>query len=151
MIKLPEDVRPHVFADFDVTPDRVKAFAIELPDVQRRVRAELRHRVADESMTIEFALVGLMLALLGFIVAPANPIHLEDMPLLSSFIFGAILAVVGLVILSPFAYGLYARHERRARAIVWLAAFDDEMSRRQNMRKQESWFRRGTHKYCSQD
>lgn len=118
-------VKSFLHRDLNVTPRRVRNF-LEAPfEVQLLVRAELRRRANDDLTALELGLLGFALAFVALFVSPAKGFNLLGLPFLVALIAGAIIGVVGAVMLIPFAIGPLIRQSRRERAVVWLGAYDD--------------------------
>jgi hypothetical protein len=132
--KLARSVSAHIHGDLDVTLRRVRAFSAADLEVQLQVQAELRRRVNDESNAALFALYGIAIAVVGLFVSPAKGLNLLGLPIWASLVIGLFLGVVGAAVALPFAIGPVVRSLRRERALIWLAAYEDEIARRRGER-----------------
>jgi hypothetical protein len=141
---------PFVHADIAVTTDRLDSFANATIDDQLATLATLRERAADSGST-ELAVLGIAIAVLIALLVPTS--GLTDYGAVSSAweLLGRIVAsvIVGFVVVALIVAGgreWLQRDRRRELAAVWLAAYDDELTRRAELRVSDSgrkvWFRR---------
>lgn len=121
-------------ADIAVTPDRLDSFANAEIDDQLATLAALRERGADNGAT-ELAVFGIAIAVLVAIMVPTS--GLSDYGAISNVweLLGRTVAsvIVGFVILMLIISGSrdwIQRDRRRELAGIWLAAYEDELSRR---------------------
>ncbi|WP_090040643.1 MULTISPECIES: hypothetical protein [unclassified Leifsonia] len=125
MPKLPDKVGKHIHADVKVSVEKVLAFHAEPGETQLLVRSELRRRIADDPTAIQITIAGLAIAFFGLLVVPAKPIRLGEGPWLEMAATSIVLGVVSALVVFPVLFVAVRRHERKVRASVWLAAFDD--------------------------
>ncbi|WP_104193875.1 hypothetical protein [Cryobacterium sp. M25] len=123
----------HLHKDLDISPAKVRAFGDATYRTQLQVLAELRIRSGDDTTSIEYAVAGLLLGFSALIFAPAKAVSLEGLPWWVSLVGGALLALLFVAVLFPFLIPQALRHHRRRQAIAWLAAYEDEISRRRSM------------------
>jgi uncharacterized membrane protein YbhN (UPF0104 family) len=131
------NAEPHIHNDVDVTADRLKDFALASRTTQVSVLAKLRAQGADDSVATQLSIASLVLAI--FVVIAAPLITVEPDPALTSSwwarpILTVALVVVLLLALSPALWDAAKGHVRRERAVVWLAAYEDELARRHRLR-----------------
>jgi len=142
--------QPFVHADIAVTTDRLDSFASAAIDDQLATLATLRERAADSGST-ELAVLGIAIAVLIALLVPTS--GLTDYDGVSSWweLLGRIVAsvIVGFVVVLLIVAGgreWLQRDRRRELAAVWLAAYEDELTRRLELpeidRGQSVWFRR---------
>jgi len=138
----------HIYADTDVTVDRLRLFAVAPHAEHVTTIATLRAAAADESNTMSLGFGGIAAAFLIALAVPASPLlggrTIDTIPewiiLLSTSV---VLAGIVLAALAP-AMILSARDAaRRERAVIWLRAFEDELARyhRQRGRAARQWQR----------
>lgn len=130
--KLAAVISVHIHNDLEVTLGRVQAFGSASLEDQLKVLAELRRRANDESNAAQFALYGIAIAVVGLFVSPAKGLNLLGLPIWASLVIGVFLGLVGAAIALPFAIGPVIRSVRRERAVIWLAAYDDEITCRRS-------------------
>jgi peptidoglycan/LPS O-acetylase OafA/YrhL len=128
---------PHIYKDVDVTTDRLNDFALAGRSVQVDVLAKLRSQSADDSVATQLSIASLVLAI--FVVIAAPLITVQPDPALASPWWARLILIVALVgvllvALSPAMWDAAKGHVRRERAVVWLAAYEDELARRHRMR-----------------
>jgi len=126
MARLPIDVERHIHRDTNVTLPRIRDLKSAPLGVRLQVQAELRRRASDDSPNLELTIAGLAVAFIALLVAPASPVHLQQVSWPSSIIAGMIIGFGAAIIVSPFAIRALAAQERRVRATVWLAAYAEE-------------------------
>lgn len=138
----------HIYADTDVTMERLQLFALDTHQEQVRTIATLRAAAADDSNAISLSFGGIAVAFLIALTVPESPL-LGGMTIdtISGWIvlltMSVVLAVIVLVALVP-AMILSARDSaHRERAVIWLRAFEDELARyhRQRGRAARRWKR----------
>lgn len=141
---------PFVHADIAVTTDRLDSFANAAIDDQLATLATLRERAADSGST-ELAVLGIAIAVLIALLVPTS--GLTDYSAVSSVweLLGRIVAsvIVGFVVVVLIVAGgreWLQRDRRRELAAVWLAAYEDELMRRAELRESDFgrsvWFGR---------
>lgn len=137
---------PHIHNDVDVTTDRLNDFALAGRSTQINVLAKLRAQSADDSVATQLSIASLVLAIFVVIAAPLITVQ-PDPTLASSWWAKPILivALVGVLLLalSPALWDAAKGHVRRERAVVWLAAYEDELARRHRLRGRDArrWHR----------
>lgn len=132
---------PHIHNDVDVTTDRLNDFALASRSTQVNVLAKLRAQSADASVTTQLSIASLVLAIFVVIAAPLITVQLD--PTLASSWWARpilIVALVGVLLLalSPALWDAAKGHVRRERAVVWLAAYEDELARRHRLRGRDA-------------
>jgi hypothetical protein len=128
MTKLPPEIRAHLHKTVSVTPAAIHEFVVASPAVQARVLAELRHQIADDSSATEIAFGATAFALIGLIIAPKQ-INLDGVDLLGGLAVGVILGFAAVAALIPLFWGAIVGGKKRARAAVWVAAYEDGLAR----------------------
>lgn len=128
---------PHIHSDVSVTTDRLNDFALASRSTQARVLAKLRAQSVDDSVTTQLSIASLVLAI--FVVIAAPLITVQPDPALASSWWARLILMVALiavllVALSPALWDAAKGHVRRERAVVWLAAYEDELARRHRLR-----------------
>lgn len=141
----PVRVTEHLHTDVRDVAARTQRFGSATHDTQLRVLKELRMDVAIDSTQPTFTVAALFLAFVAIVVPPAASIDFQESPwwvtLVVSSVAVVLLAVVLLVALSP----LLRQHGRQAVATVWLAAYEDEISRWRSLDTREGKAWRRTH------
>lgn len=135
-----EDAVAHIYADTNVTVERLQLFAQATYEEQVRTIATLRAAAADESDTTSLSYGGIAAAFLIALAVPASPLLGGRVATVLEWIIlvaiSVALALIVLAALSP-AMILSARDlVRRERALVWLRAFEDELAR---YHRQRGW------------
>ncbi len=128
---------PHIHDDLNVTTGRLNEFALASRSTQVNVLATLRAQSADGSVATQLTIASLVLAI--FVVVAAPLITVQPDPALASswwarLILIVTLAGVLLLALSPAMWDAAKGHVKRERAVVWLAAYEDELARRHRLR-----------------
>ena len=127
--KEPLRVTEHLHTNVRDVAARTRRFGDSSHDTQLRVLKELRLDVAIDSTQPAFTVAALFLAFVAIVVPPAVNLDFQESPwwltLIASSVLMVILGVVLLVVLLP----LIKQHSSRAIATVWLAAYEDEISR----------------------
>jgi hypothetical protein len=128
---------PHIHSDVDVTTDRLNDFAFASRSTQAHVLAKLRAQSVDDSVATQLSIASLVLAI--FVVIAAPLITVQPDPALASSWWARLILIVALlavllVALSPALWDAAKGHVRRERAVVWLAAYEDELARRHRLR-----------------
>ena len=123
---------PHVHDDFDVSPERLAAFAQADRVVQIATLAVLRERAGDDDNHLMMSFAGIFVAVL--VAATVAPAVVTDPDLwwvspITTFVVGIVLL---LALLPSFLPAILASN-RRQRAIVWVAAYEDELARWRTM------------------
>jgi hypothetical protein len=131
--KLPHDVSIHLHKDKVVTSARVRAFGNATYETQLSVLTELRLQASDDTSHVELSVVSLLFALFALVFAPQT-VELTNIPWWATLIVGAVLGVVLLVVVLPFAVPQILHHNKRQRAQLWLATYQDEIQRRHGQR-----------------
>lgn len=143
--KEPVRVTEHLHTDVRDVAARTRRFGNANHDTQLRVLKELRMDVAIDSTQPSFTVAALFLAFVAIVVPPAANLDFQRSPWWVTLVVLSVaillLAVVLLVALSP----LLRQHGRRAVAIVWLAAYEDEISRWRSLDTREGKAWRRTH------
>lgn len=106
--------------------DKVSAFCSESLGTQLLVRSELRRRIVDDPTAIQLTIAGLAIAFFGLIVVPAKPITLGVGPWMEVAATSVVLGLGSVLVVLPVLVIAVRRHERKVRATVWLAAFDEQ-------------------------
>ncbi|TXN32306.1 hypothetical protein [Lacisediminihabitans profunda] len=129
-MKLSPQAAPHIYADTQVTLERVLSFGNATREIQLTVLTELRLRANDHANDTQIALVAVFVSFVGFFVSPIkNPVP-EGAPLWTSLVVGAVLGIGGAIVAIPFLLRPVLRSLRKERATVWIPAFEDEIARR---------------------
>jgi hypothetical protein len=138
--KLPHAVSVHLHDDKKVTSARVRAFGDASYETHLRVVTELRLRASDDTSHVELSAVSLMFALYALIFAP-KMVELTNTPWWAALVVGGVLGIILLVVVLPFAVPQILHHNKRQRAQLWLATYQDEISRRhgQSTRAARRW------------
>lgn len=119
-----------------MTLERLDAFALASRAEQVKVLAQLRAQAADDSAANKLGIWGFLIAALVVILAPILTLDVDDRVRNNPLAAGIVVAVVVVVLLLAFAPALIdmARDQnRRERAVVWLGAFEDELTRRHRL------------------
>jgi cation transport ATPase len=128
---------PHIHTDVNVTVERLNDFAVASRSAQVEVLAKLRAQSADDSVTTQLSISSLLLAIFVVIAAPLITVQ-PDPTLLSAWwsklVLTTVLAGVLFLALSPAIWDAAKGHVRRERAVVWVAAYEDELARRHRLR-----------------
>ena len=119
---------PHLHRDSEVTTRRLDLFAAATRDEQVAVLPHLRRRAADDSHTTELTVIGLALTIIATVVLPQQ-IDLSDLSPLSGIIAGAIIGFVAIIALVPSLVSSVVHASRRQTALVWVRAYEDELTR----------------------
>lgn len=123
---------PHVHDDFDVSPERLAAFARTDRDMQITTLAVLRERASDDGNHLAMSFTGIFVAVL--IAATVTPVVITDAGLWwVSPIAALVIAVVLLLALLPLLLPAMHASDRRQQAVVWVAAYQDELARWRTM------------------
>ena len=123
----------HLHKDLDVNPERVRAFGRDSYETQLSVLTELRSRSVDDSTSMEFAVAGLLLAFITFVVAPTKVFSLDGLPWWTSVIVWGVLLLTFTVAMFPILIPQAIRSGQKERAAVWLLSYEDEISRRRSV------------------
>lgn len=128
---------PHIHNDVDVTTDRLNDFALASRSTQVNVLAKLRAQSSDDSVATQLTIASVVLAI--FVVIAAPLIAMQPDPALATSWWARLILVVALVgvlllALSPAVWDAAKGHVKRERAVVWLAAYEDELARRHRLR-----------------
>lgn len=126
------DVLRHLYSDLDATRARLREFSRAKRSVRLLVLATLRQRAGDQSSSLELGLAALILAALALIISPAPELTFEGQPFLTAVALGAVLGLGGLIALAPIWIPHMIRQRKQEYAQVWLAAYLDEIQRRQS-------------------
>lgn len=123
---------PHVHDDFDVSPARLAAFARADRDMQVATLAVLRERASDDGNHLAMSFIGIFLAVL--IAATITPVVITEPGLWwVSPVATLAIAVVLLLALLPLLLPAMHASNRRQQAVVWVAAYEDELARWRTM------------------
>jgi len=140
---LHEDVARHIHLDQAVTDELLKRFALDGRKTQLAVLSELRKRSVDDN--VELPLIAIILAfVLPFLSIFALHETEAKAPLWVTVILASVFAlVITIVVTIAFGLGPMRRHSQRVNALVWLPAFEDELTRRRGMtgRQARAWRR----------
>ncbi len=128
---------PHIHNDVDITTDRLNDFALANRSTQVNVLAKLRAQSADDSVATQLTIASVVFAI--FVVIAAPLITVQPDPALATSWWARLILVVALVgvlllALSPAIWDAAKGHVERERAVVWLAAYEDELARRHRLR-----------------
>jgi hypothetical protein len=142
-VKLSLQVAPHVYADTQVTVERVLSFGNATREIQLAVLTELRLRANDHANDTQIAFAAVVVSLVGFFVSPIKNPGPEGAPVWTSLVVGAVLGIGGAIVAIPFLLRPVLRSMRKERATVWLPAFEDEIARRRGdiTREGRNWRR----------
>lgn len=86
-------------------------------------------RAANDSHTIELAILGIAVTLLASFFVP-NEVDLSELPFIGALIAGGIVGIIGVSVLIPLLISTALNANRREAATVWLRAYEDEIQRR---------------------
>lgn len=123
---------PHVHDDLHVSHERLSAFAQADRDMQVATLAVLRERASDDGNHLVMSFAGIFVAVL--LAATVTPVVITDAQLwwvapLATLVVGAVLFLALLPSLLP---ALRASN-RTQQAVVWVAAYEDELARWRSM------------------
>lgn len=129
---------PFLHPDISVTTKRLDDFGDAAVEDQLATLATLRERGADNGVT-ELALLGVAITLLIAIVVPNTGVtefgEASDLwELLARIVASVIIALMIVVMTVVGARDWIRRDRRRELAAVWLAAYEDELTRRAQLR-----------------
>jgi hypothetical protein len=109
----------------------VKAFGEQPAHTQFQVLQDLRSRVATDFAPMSIAISAVALALAALFFPAASTTWSTNG--LSNLISGVIIGVVVVIALAPTLIGIAMDQAARVLAMVWLAAYEDELERRRSM------------------
>jgi len=144
MAKITTEAKAFVHKHTGVTPTNLFAFGDAAPDTQLEVLSVLRGRVHDQSPAVEVALGATAVAFISLFFTP-NAVP-ENAPFFARIVIGLVIGAGAAAVLLPVFIGPYLRASRQAVAAIWLAAYQDEMTRRwsQKGRAARRWRRART-------
>ncbi len=128
MAKLAPETTTLIHKHARVTPGAVLEFGDASHGTQLDVLSVLRGRVHDQSSAVEVALGA---AAIAFISVFLTPVAVPDTaPYISRIVIGIFIGAGAAAVLLPVFIGPYLRASRQAVAATWLAAYEDELTRR---------------------
>lgn len=123
----------HLHKRADVDPAKITAFGDASWATQLEVLKWLRLDISADVSQLQYFAVTLLLGFLTLLIAPPEGFDLTGTNWLTSLVLGALLVAFLLLLAVPFLWPLMMDHRDRAVKLVWLAAYEDEIARRQSL------------------
>jgi len=148
------EVAKHLHDHIEVTRTELDAFVADDDAVQLLVLAELRSRAADQGTTLVLTLEAAAIAILAVMLSRIPTASGPAVPDLGSGWVGiaafaiacVVLGAVAVVLAMPSVWHAVIGNRKRARAVVWLGAYEQVLAEHGSMVAMEaqprSWFAR---------
>lgn len=140
------EVAKHLHDHIIVTQAELDAFTYETEDVRLLILAELRSRAADQEtslvLTLEAAAIAILAIMLSRIPVDAAVGASPGGGWLGVIILGiayASLAVVAVALIAPSMWRAVKGNRDHARAVVWLAAYEEALTDRRRTPRPRWW------------
>lgn len=128
-----EAAAEHLHKRADVDPAKITAFGDASWATQLEVLKWLRLDIAADVSQLQYFAATLLLGFVALLIAPPQGVDFLGMDLLVAVVLGVILAAFLLLCAVPFLLPMLLEHRDRAVKLVWLAAYEDEITRRQSL------------------